>query len=31
MKVAIGTGFFAEGDVDVNSGHPTKVRDKNKI
>lgn len=29
MKIAIGAGFFAEGDVDVNSGHLTKVRYKN--
>ncbi|MCY1541605.1 hypothetical protein D9M68_773060 [compost metagenome] len=25
MKIAIGAGFFAEGDVDVNAGHNAKV------
>lgn len=28
MKIAISTGFFTERDMDVNSGHVTKVRYK---
>ena len=31
MKIAIGTGLFTEGDVDVDSGHLAKIRYKNKI
>lgn len=26
MEIAIGTGFFTKGDVDVNSGHLAKIR-----
>lgn len=25
MKITIGTGFFAEWDVDINSGHGAKI------
>ncbi|WGQ12619.1 hypothetical protein QG516_16695 [Pedobacter gandavensis] len=31
MEVAISTGLFAKWNMDVNTGHPTKVRYKKKI
>ena len=31
MKIAIGTCFFAKGNVNINSGHLTKIRYKNDL
>jgi hypothetical protein len=31
MKVTVGTGFFTERDVDIDSGHLAKIRYKNDL
>lgn len=31
MKIAVITGFLTKGNVDVDAGHPAKIRYKNDL